>query len=408
MTSKTILLKEEIEMGFYNSSESPKKRRGYFASSFMGLIAGALLMGVVLPEFTDVDPTADNASVIAETASDVQGSSNVVTSDITEIVEKTSGAVVGVTNLQTAQQSPFRPTADSGAQQAGAGSGVIYKKTGDWAYIVTNNHVVEGAEKVTVTLNDEKELAAEVLGTDVWTDLAVLKVPSEQVSTVIEFGDSSVLKAGEPAIAIGNPLGLQFSGSVTTGVISGTERLVPIDVNEDGREDWQAEVLQTDAAINPGNSGGALINSSGQLIGINSMKIAQDAVEGIGLAIPINAAIPIIEDLESKGSVERPSMGVSILDLSEVPQQYRQSELNLPKEVEGGIVVNEVSPSSGADKAGLQQFDVIVELDGEAVKSIQELRQHLYNEVEVGDTLKVKAYRNGELLDFEIDLNESL
>lgn len=395
-------------MGYYNSSESPKKQKGYFASSFTGLIAGALLMGVVLPEFTDADTASDNDAVITETVSDVQGSSNVVTTDITEVVENTSGAVVGVTNLQTAQQSPFRPTADSEAQKAGAGSGVIYKKAGDWAYIVTNNHVVEGAEKVTVTLSDETELDAEVLGTDVWTDLAVLKVPSEQIATVIEFGDSSVLKAGEPAIAIGNPLGLQFSGSVTTGVISGTERLVPIDINEDGTEDWQAEVLQTDAAINPGNSGGALINSTGQLIGINSMKIAQDAVEGIGLAIPINSAIPIIEDLESKGAVERPSMGVSILDLSEVPQQYRQSQLNLPQEVEGGIVVNEISPNSGADKAGLQQFDVIVEMDGESVKSVQELRQHLYNETEVGDVLKVKAYRNGELLNFEIDLNESL
>lgn len=395
-------------MGYYNSSEPKKKRSGYFASSFMGLIAGALLMGVVLPEFTDVDLTSDNGAVIAETASGVQGSTNIVTTDITETVEKTSGAVVGVTNLQTAQQSPFMPTAESGTQKAGAGSGVIYKKTGDWAYIVTNNHVVEGAEKVTVTLADETELDAEVLGTDVWTDLAVLKVPSEQIKTVIEFGDSSVLKAGEPAIAIGNPLGLQFSGSVTTGVISGTERLVPIDINKDGTEDWQAEVLQTDAAINPGNSGGALINIQGQLIGINSMKIAQDAVEGIGLAIPINSAIPVIEDLESKGAVERPSMGVSILDLSEVPQQARQSELQLPEEVEGGIVVNEVSPSSSADKAGLQQFDVIVEMDGKPVASIQELRQHLYNETEVGDRLKVKAYRNGKLLDFEIELNESL
>ena len=395
-------------MGYYNSSEPKKKRTGSFASSFMGLIAGALLVGVVLPQFTDVDPAADNSASIAETASEVQGSTNIVTTDITETVEKTSGAVVGVTNLQTAQQSPFMPAADSGAQEAGTGSGVIYKKTGDWAYIVTNNHVVEGAEKVKVTLADETELDAEVLGTDVWTDLAVLKVPSEQIKTVIEFGDSSVLKAGEPAIAIGNPLGLQFSGSVTTGVISGTERLVPIDINEDGTEDWQAEVLQTDAAINPGNSGGALINSQGQLIGINSMKIAQDAVEGIGLAIPINSAIPVIEDLESKGSVERPSMGVSILDLTEVPQQYRQSELNLPEDVKGGIVVNEVSPSSGADKAGLQQFDVIVEMDGKPVTSIQELRQHLYNETEVGDVLTVKAYRNGELMEFEIELNESL
>ncbi|MFD1861682.1 S1C family serine protease [Planococcus chinensis] len=395
-------------MGYYNSPEPKKKRGGYFASSFSGLLAGALLIGVVLPEFTDSEAAANNEPETVQTESDLQGTTDIVTTDITEMVEKTSDAVVGVTNLQTAQQNPFVPASQAESKEAGTGSGVVYKKDGDWAYIVTNNHVVEGAESVRVTLADGTEIDAEVLGTDVWTDLAVLKVASDEIGTVVEFGDSSKLQPGEPAIAIGNPLGLQFSGSVTVGVISGTERLVPIDVNQDGREDWQAEVLQTDAAINPGNSGGALINSQGQLIGINSMKIAQDAVEGIGLAIPINVAIPIIEDLESKGAVERPSLGVAILDLAEVPREYQESELKLPGDVTGGIVVNEVAPGSGADKAGIRQFDVIVELDGEAVNSVQELRQHLYTETEVGDTLKAKAYRDGKLMEFEIELTESL
>lgn len=395
-------------MGYYNSQEPKKKRTGYFASSFSGLLAGALLIGVVLPEFTDSEAAANNEPETVQTASDLQGATDIVTTDITEMVEKTSDAVVGVTNLQTAQPNPFMPASQTEAKEAGTGSGVVYKKDGEWAYIVTNNHVVEGAESVRVTLADGTEIDAEVLGTDVWTDLAVLKVASDEIETVVEFGDSSVLKPGEPAIAIGNPLGLQFSGSVTVGVISGTERLVPIDVNQDGREDWQAEVLQTDAAINPGNSGGALINSQGQLIGINSMKIAQDAVEGIGLAIPINVAIPIIEDLEAKGEVERPSLGVSILDLAEVPREYQESELDLPGDVTGGIVVNEVAPGSGADKAGLRQFDVIVELDGKAVNSVQELRQHLYTETEVGDTLDAKVYRDGKLVKFKIELSESL
>ena len=395
-------------MGYYNSNEPKKKRTGYFASSFSGLIAGALLVGVVVPEFTDVDAAAENQPRTVETASGVQNVSDIVTTDVTEIVDATSAAVVGVTNLKKAQQNPFMPAAESQAQEAGTGSGVIYKKDGGAAYIVTNNHVVEGAEKVNITLADETVLDVEVLGTDVWTDLAVLKVDGDSISTVAEFGDSSVLKAGEPVIAIGNPLGLQFSGSVTTGVISGTERLVPIDVNGDGTVDWQSEVLQTDAAINPGNSGGALINSQGQVIGINSMKIAQDAVEGIGLAIPINAAIPIIEDLEAGGEVERPSMGVSIMDLSAVPQQYRDSELGLPEDVSGGVVVSEVAPGSGAAEAGIQPYDVIVEINGEAVNSVLELRQHLYTDVEVGDTLQVKVYRGGELTDAEIELTESL
>ena len=341
-------------MGYYNTSEPKKKQKGYFASSFTGLIAGAMLVGVVLPEFTDGDAAILNTTQAVESASNIQNVSAVVTTDVTEIVDKNSAAVVGVTNLQAAAQNPFAPTVETESQEAGVGSGVIYKQQGDSAFIVTNNHVVDGAEKVKVTLSDGTELDAEVLGTDVWTDLAVLKVAADSIAAVAEFGDSSVLKPGEPVVAIGNPLGLQFSGSVTTGVISGTERAVPIDVNQDGRDDWESEVLQTDAAINPGNSGGALINSQGQVIGINSMKIAQDAVEGIGLAIPINTAVPIIEDLETKGAVERPSMGVSIMDLEEVPAQYRQSELNLPADVKGGIVIQSVSPGSGAEEAGLQ------------------------------------------------------
>lgn len=397
-------------MGYYNSTEPKRNKKGHFASSFTGLVAGAVLVGVILPGMTDAEPGSAESGAATESVSGLQTNSTVITSDVTEVVEETSDTVVGVSNLQAAQQNPFAEQTSEGSasQEAGVGSGVIYKKDGDAAYIVTNNHVVEGATEVIVTLSDGSELDAEVLGLDVWTDLAVLKVPGETIKTVAEFGDSSVLQAGEPVIAIGNPLGLQFSGSVTTGVISGTERLVPIDVNQDGTEDWQSEVLQTDAAISPGNSGGALINGEGQLIGINSMKIAQDAVEGIGLAIPINTAIPIIADLETEGAVDRPSMGVSILDLAEVPAQYRNSQLNLPAEVEGGIVIETVVEGSGAAAAGLQAYDVIVELDNKPVNSVLALRQHLYNETEVGDTLKVKAYRNGELLNFELKLTESM
>ncbi|MGB6406577.1 MAG: trypsin-like peptidase domain-containing protein [Planococcus donghaensis] len=396
-------------MGYYNSTETKTNKKGYFASSFTGLIAGALLVGVILPSVTDGEVGNATTTSTNQAVSGLQTTSTVVTSDVTKIVEETSSAVVGVSNLQVAQQNPFASqTGDQKeSQEAGVGSGVIYKKDGDMAYIVTNNHVVEGAQDVMVTLADGTELDAEVLGTDIWTDLAVLKVPGESIETVAEFGDSSVLQAGEPVIAIGNPLGLQFSGSVTTGVISGTERLVPLDINQDGTEDWQSEVLQTDAAISPGNSGGALINAQGQLIGINSMKISQDAVEGIGLAIPINTAIPVISDLEAEGAVHRPSMGVSILDLAEVPAQYRTSQLNLPSEIEGGIVVQSVVEGSGAASAGMEPYDVIVELDGKSVNSVLELRQYLYNETKVGDTLKVKAYRNGELQNFELTLTEN-
>ncbi|HSI68244.1 MAG TPA: trypsin-like peptidase domain-containing protein [Planococcus sp. (in: firmicutes)] len=392
-------------MGYYNSPP-PKKKSfgGHFASGFSGVLAGALLVGVILPGFTDNEPGV-NVPETVETANNVEGVSQVVSTDITQVVEEVSGAVVGVSNMQETQQNPFMA---SGSSEAGAGSGVIYKKEGDFAYIVTNQHVVDGAEAVKVTMADGTELDAEPVGGDVWTDLAVLKVSGDEIETVAEFGDSTVLKAGEPVIAIGNPLGLQFSGSVTTGVISGTERTIPIDINQDGKEDWQAEVLQTDAAINPGNSGGALINSQGQVIGINSMKVAQAAVEGIGLAIPINSVIPIVEDLETKGVVERPAMGVVIMDLADVPQQYRSSELKLPEEVTGGVVVESVSGNSGAEQAGMEPYDVIVEIDGKEVNSALELRQYLYNETETGDTLKLLVYRNGGLQEIELTLSDKM
>ncbi|WP_282019254.1 S1C family serine protease [Planomicrobium okeanokoites] len=397
-------------MGYYNSTEPKRRNRGNFASGFTGILAGAVLAGVVLPGFTDIEQgigTGEDTQQV-ENVSGVENVSSIVTSDVTEVVDATSAAVVGVTNLQSAQQNPFTQNNGGEPQEAGAGSGVIYKKEGDSAYIVTNNHVVEGAEQVKVTLSDGTEIDAEVLGTDIWTDLAVLKTDSAEIKDVAEFGDSSVLKAGEPVIAIGNPLGLQFSGSVTTGVISGTERSIPIDINKDGTEDWQAEVLQTDAAINPGNSGGALINSQGQLIGINSMKIAQASVEGIGLAIPINSAIPIIEDLETKGEVERPALGVSILDLQNVPAPIRQNELNLPAELEKGVVVESVAKGSGAEAAGLQQSDVIVGMGGDDITSVLELRQYLYTKAEVGDTLDIKFYRGSELMEAKVDLTEGI
>lgn len=395
-------------MGYYNSPEPKKKNRGNFVSGFTGILAGAVLAGVVLPGFTDTEEGINLETQQVENVSGVESVSTVVSTDVTEIVEETSPAVVGVSNLQTAQQNPFAQSTNGEPQEAGAGSGVVYKIEGDTAYIVTNNHVVEGADHVKVTLNDGTELDAEVLGTDVWTDLAVLKTASDNIEAVAEFGDSSVLKAGEPVIAIGNPLGLQFSGSVTTGVISGTERSIPIDINKDGTEDWQAEVLQTDAAINPGNSGGALINSAGQLIGINSMKIAQASVEGIGLAIPINSAIPIIEDLETKGEVERPTLGVSILDLQSVPAPVKQGELNVPAELDKGVVVSSVAEGSAADAAGLQQGDVIVGLGEDEITSVLELRQYLYTKADVGNALKIEFYRGAELMEAEVTLTESL
>ena len=275
------------------------------------------------------------------------------------------------------------------------------------AYIVTNNHVVEDADRLEVTLPNNKKVEAKLVGTDQWTDLAVISMDEKYATTVAKFGDSDKLKQGETVIAIGNPLGLDLYGSVTTGVVSGTERTVPMDINGDGNADWNAEVLQTDAAINPGNSGGALINLAGQVIGINSMKISQSTVEGLGFSIPSNTVIPIISELEAKGKVQRPAMGVSLIDLTEVPAFYQKETLKLPEDVTEGVVMAQVENGSAAEKAGIKQYDVIVEMDGQKVGNSVELRKILYSK-KVGDSVTVKAYQDGKLVTKTMKLTSTI
>src|SRR5699024_3188363 len=242
---------------------------------------------------------------VESTPSEVRNVEVDISTDLSEIVVNVSPAVVGVVNIQ--EQFNLWQQSESGEQ--GTGSGVIYIIEGDKAYIVTNHHVIQGANQVEISLGTEKTVEATLLGSDLYTDLAVIEMDASHADKSIELGNSENVKVGEPASAIGNPLGLNLAGSVTQGIISGTQRAIPQDFNNDGRADWQAEVIQTDAAINPGNSGGALLNLQGQLIGINSMKIAQSAVEGIGFAIPIDDAIPIINELEQSGEITRPFLG---------------------------------------------------------------------------------------------------
>lgn len=388
---------------------------GYFLTGLIGVIVGALLVWTILPSVSDSLPTGTNSSNTNKVPTEQV--STEVTTNVTDAVDKAKDAVVGITNIQE-QQTPEDIFGNGGTTgqdsteekegvDSGSGSGVVYKKEGGKAFIVTNNHVVENADELEVTLADGKKVKAELVGTDPWTDLAVITMDAKHATTVTTFGDSDKLKQGETVIAIGNPLGLDLYGSVTTGVISGTDRTVPMDINGDGTPDWNAEVLQTDAAINPGNSGGALINLAGQTVGINSMKISESTVEGLGFSIPINTVIPIIEQLESKGTIERPAMGVSLIDLTEIPAFYQKQTLNLPTDVTEGVIIGEVENGSAADEAGIEQYDVVVEMDGEKVSNSIELRKVLYSK-KVGDSVKVKVYRSGEIVNKTIKLKSTV
>ncbi|OZM56595.1 serine protease [Lottiidibacillus patelloidae] len=389
-------------MGYYDQDyDNIQKQKGNRKGTWLALIFAAVLGGFIvlfsMPALSNIGllpyefatpATGDEEEVNVD--NNVNRTVNLsITTNVTEAVEKIADAVVSVINIQ--KTSFWSET----ASEAGAGSGVIYKKANGKAFIVTNHHVVEGASQIEVSLTDGTRVPATLLGSDVWTDLAVLEIDATSVKSIAEFGNSDTLKPGEPAIAIGNPLG-QFSSSVTQGIISATERTIPVDINKDGSIDWNADVIQTDAAINPGNSGGALINIGGQLIGINSMKIARESVEGIGFAIPINLAEPIIEDLELFGEVQRPQMGISLVSLSQISNYHREETLKLPEDVKAGIMIRSVSTLSPADKAGLQELDVIVKMDDTVVKDDIDLRKYLYMKKEVGDELEVTFYRDGK------------
>ena len=374
-------------------SKESSSKRNTFLSGLIGVVVGAIITYLVLINFTGTETNVSNNEENKTQAAN-QASYEIIT-DNQPAIDKALDTVVGITNYQTINS--FWGSNDSLTQEAGSGSGVIYKIGNNLAYIITNHHVIDGATALDVTLNNGVKKEATLVGSDVWTDLAVITIEAEDNMKVAEFGDSSTLNIGEQVIAIGNPLGLDFYGSVTQGIVSGLNRAVPVDVNSDGVDDWNADVLQTDAAINPGNSGGALINMKGQLIGINSMKIATQEVEGIGFAIPINEASEVIKDLELYGEVKRPYMGVSLLNVSDVSAYHQANTLKLPREVTSGVILDTVEQGSPAANAGLKRFDVIVELDGQEINDVVDLRKHLYNEKEIDQEMKVKYYRDGKL-----------
>ncbi len=303
--------------------------------------------------------------------------------------------VVSVINSQKASdllESSEKPDTD----ELGIGSGVIYKVTDEYAYIVTNEHVIKDANTIEVTMTNNEKQVAKVMGSDQWTDLAVLRIPKGKIQNHIEFADSNSVVVGETAIAIGSPLSQAFAGSVSQGIISGKNRSVPVDFDNDGEYDYEANVLQTDAAINPGNSGGALINQEGRLIGINALKISLDNVEGISFAIPANEVKEITAILEDKGEIKRPSLGVMVEDLSNLEIDAVRAQINLPESVNKGVVITGFDTGSAAQDAGLATKDVITQIDDTPIESLVQFRKVLYYNKKIGDDLNITFYRQGK------------
>lgn len=394
-------------MDSFNDFDDRSRRTGTRSwwQGIVGGIVGGLLVLLLVPLFTgqgnmrggyptEPFPSNENYPTQSSPFTQVKTVRSDVSTDVSNVVAEVKDSVVGVVNLQ---RDTDLWTRKSTVIEAGTGSGVIFDRNDDTIYIVTNNHVVEGATEVEVVLSDGNRVRADIKGADPLTDLAVLSIHGfDGKNTPLPFGDSDSLKAGEPAIAIGNPLGLDFSRTVTVGVISSTQRSIPQDLDEDGSVDWEMDVIQTDAAINPGNSGGALINILGQLVGINSAKISEVGIEGMGFAIPINEARPIIYELLERGGIQRPYIGLTPKDLQEIDSYHWDKSLTLPKGLHTGVVAIDVATGGPAARGGLRELDVIVELDGVAISTSADLRAHMYKNKKPGDSMDVTYYRDGK------------
>ena len=388
----------ESRMGKHNKRKVTVNTNGLFKIVITLLVVASLGMNVFL--FTKVNKSSSSGSSSNKNAT-VENVNYDVKSSTTDVIEKVNSSVVGVLVYANGTAS-------------GSGSGVVYRVDGKTAYIITNAHVVSGATDVQVVFSNKESVNATIVGSDTYSDIAVLiegriifKEPSLTADfdmTAIKCGDSSLLDQGETVLAIGSPLGIEYAGTVTQGIVSGIDRTVSVDLNDDGQEDWDMNVIQTDAAINPGNSGGALVNMAGELVGITSMKLSNTSVEGMGFALPINDVITSVEQIIENGKVTRPQIGISGVSLSGY-SSYQLRYYRINTDLTDGIYVSRVTSGGAASKAGIQEGDIIVKFDGKEVTTYKSFLTELYSK-EPGDKVSVVVNRNGTEKTIEVTLGE--
>ncbi|MEB8126844.1 serine protease [Staphylococcus succinus] len=395
---------EQSQQPFQGEQRSTNKPKfPWFKTMVVALIAGIIGALIVLGvgKFMEHTVLDDDGSSVKETSNSTNGGNTLdgkseKYDSVNQMINDVSPAIVGVINMQKAQNlDALLKGKSSKSQEAGVGSGVIYQKTNGSAYIVTNNHVIDGASEIKVQLHNSKQVEAKLIGKDALTDMAVLKIDDTKGTKAIEFANSSKVKTGDSVFAMGNPLGLEFANSVTSGIISASERTIDTQTTAGANK---VNVLQTDAAINPGNSGGALVDINGNLVGINSMKIANEQVEGIGFAIPSNEVKVTIKELVKHGKVERPSIGIGLLNLSEIPDEYKAQLDTKRKE---GVYIAKVDENNG-----LKEGDIITAIDDNKVKEDTDLRNYLYQQKKPGDTVKLTLERKGKVQTVKVDLKE--
>ena len=277
---------------------------------------------------------------------------------------------------------------------ASTGTGFIYKKNKDKAYIMTNHHVIDGVENVKIMLSDKTVLDVEIMGSEVYSDIAVLAVESSKVKNIAIMGDTSKLKVGDTLFTVGSPEGSTYAGTVTKGILSGKDRLVSVSLSGNNQYDYYMKVIQTDAAINPGNSGGPICNINGEVVGVTNMKLVDSTVEGMGFAIPIEDALIYAEPMEKGEKLVRPYLGIGMCDVTDT-QRLFSNQVLIDNELKEGVVILEVDEESAAGKAKLKKGDVITHLAGEKISTVAHLRYELYKH-KPGEEVEIKYLRNNK------------
>ncbi|MBR3660557.1 MAG: trypsin-like peptidase domain-containing protein [Bacilli bacterium] len=357
---------------------------------FIAFIGGGLLMYYIFYNTDALDNSGTTVASGINTCKSCNGTVIVNDGSLSAAVDKIYDAVMMVRNYK-------------GDQIQSTGSGFVYKTDDKYGYLLTNHHVVDGATKITLIRSDDQEIEGEVLGSDSYLDLAVVRIAKKDVLDVASIGTSENSKLGDTVFTVGSPLGYEYRGTVTDGILSGKDRMVTVSISGNS-DDYVMKVLQTNAAVNPGNSGGPLLNAEGEVIGIISLKLVETQVENMGFAIPIEYAMSHIENLEKGNALVRPMLGISMINVNDTYSLYR-SGIMLDKSITDGVVVVEVSKDSGASKSDLQKGDVIIKLNDEKIANYAYLRYELYK-YNVGDTITVTYLRDGKEHTTKVTLTE--
>lgn len=390
-------IKEEPEKETKEEKEfiPPKKQESKGFSTFLLMVLSFIVGGIAMIGLIQYTPLLDELGV------NTKSSNTVVTKNGTQVYEKGSIAP----SVEKIYDAVVTVRCYVNDDLGSTGTGFVYKTDKKYGYILTNAHVVNDMEKVTVTFSNDEECDVEVLGKDSYLDLAVLRVDVENVTLVANIGSSEKINIGDTVFTVGAPMGYEYRGSVTSGILSGKDRMIKVSIGNSSVEDWVMRVLQLDASINPGNSGGPLLNINGEVIGICSLKLVDDQIEGMGFAIPIEYAMSHVEQLEKGEKIEWPVIGITMANVGETSTLARNG-ISISDKIKEGVVIVSTQEDAAAEKGGLKKGDVITKLAGQKVKDIAWLRYELYQH-SAGDEIDVTYIRNGKEYTVSVKLGKS-